>query len=118
MTWATTVLVWASLLAGIVPMSLFMAKFRPSWPIRSPAYLISGLVLAIWIGYVRIGAVLAIRGWVPRMDGLADAAASIVPLLVIDAMVIGLLVSFLRFRTAWIAAMDNKDEGERGAGED
>lgn len=114
MTWVTSVLVWVSLVAGVVPMSLFLAKFRPSWPIKSPAYLISGLVLAVWIGYVRIGAVLAIRGWVPRMDGLADAAASIVPLLVIDAMVIGLLVSFLRFRAAWMAAMNDNIKGGSG----
>lgn len=108
--WVTTILVWVSLVAGIVPMTWFLAKFRPSWPVRSPAYLISGLVLAIWIGYVRVGAVLAIRGWVPRMDGFADAAASIGPLLLIDAIVIGLLISFLRFRTAWLAAMEKKEE--------
>jgi hypothetical protein len=109
----TTVVVWVSIVAGFIPMSWFLTQFRPSWPIKSPAYLISGLMLAIWLGYVRIGAVLAIRGWVPRVDGWLDALVSIVPLLVIDAMVIGLLVSFLRYKAAWRAAMDNFDKGDR-----
>lgn len=109
----TTVVVWGCLLAGFAPTSLFLVQFRPSWPIKSPAYLISGLMLAIWLGYVRIGAVLAIRGWVPRMDGWADALASILPLVAIDAMVVGLLVSFLRYRSAWRAAMDDLSKGER-----
>ncbi|MFI6510148.1 hypothetical protein ACIBCT_21290 [Streptosporangium sp. NPDC050855] len=100
----TTVLLWTSLVAGLIPMTWFLAQFRPSWPIRSPAYLISGLMLAIWIAYVRVGVVLAIRGWIPRMDSWVDATASIVPLMVVDAMVIGLLVSFLRYRTAWRSA--------------
>lgn len=106
MTIFVTVLLWGSLVAGLIPMTMFLSAFRPSWPIKSPAYLISGLVLAIWIGYVRIGAVLAIRGWVPRMDGWADTIASIGPLIVIDGVVIGLLVAFLRYRTAWRTAMD------------
>lgn len=106
MTLMTTVLLWTALVAGLVPMTWFLTQFRPSWPIRSPAYLISGLVLAIWLGYVRVGVVLAIRGWVPRMDSWVDATASVVPLLVIDAMVIGLLVSFLRYRSAWRTAMN------------
>lgn len=108
----TTVLLWFSLVAGMVPMTWFIAQFRPAWPIKSPAYLISGLVSACWLGYVRIGAVLAIRGWVPRMDSWVDATASIVPLLVIDAMVIALLVSFLRYRTAWRTAMDSFTKGD------
>lgn len=106
-------LLWAALIAGIVPMSWFLVQFRPSWPIKSPAYLINGLMLAIWLGYVRVGAVLAIRGWMPRVDGWADALASIVPLLVIDAMVIGLLVSFLRYKAAWRAAMDSFNKERR-----
>ncbi|MFD9949810.1 hypothetical protein ACFWYW_55925 [Nonomuraea sp. NPDC059023] len=110
MTWVNTILLWGGLLGGIVPMSWFLIKFRPAWPIRSPAYLISGLVLAIWIAYVRVAAVLAIRGWVPRMDGIADAAASILPLILVDAMVIALLVKFSRFKAAYLDAMDKNKE--------
>jgi hypothetical protein len=106
------VLLWAALMAGIVPMSWFLVQFRPSWPIKSPAYLINGLMLAIWIAYIRVAVVLAIRGWMPRMDGWADALASIVPLVVVDAMVIGLLASFMRYRNAWRAAMEHFNRGE------
>ena len=107
-----TVLLWTALVAGLLPMTWFLIQFRPSRPIRSPAYLISGLMLAILIGYARIATILAIRGWVPRMDSWMDATASIVPLLVIDAMVIGLLVSFLRYRTVWRTAMDSFSKGD------
>lgn len=107
---AVTVLLWGSLAAGIVPMTWFLARFRPSWPIKSPAYLISGLVLAILIAYLRVGVVIAIRGWVPRMYGFWDAFFSITPLLIVDVMVIALLINFRRFRAAWLSEMDRRSK--------
>lgn len=103
---------WGALAGGLVPMTWFLLRFRPAWPIQSPAYLISGLVLALWIAYGRIAAVLAVRGGVPRVDGVLDAALSIGPLFMIDAIVVGLLVAFRRFRAAWLQEMNRRPHAD------
>ncbi|MBP2704385.1 hypothetical protein JOL79_11230 [Microbispora sp. RL4-1S] len=101
----TTVLLWAALVTGLLPASLFLTGFRPSWPPRSPAFTVAGLVLVVWLLYARIALLVAIRGWTAHFDGWPDAVVSIGFAGVCDTFLIYLLVVFRKFKAAWLAEM-------------
>lgn len=96
---------WAGLITGLVSSVWFLASFRPSWPPRSPAFVVSGLVGVIALLYGRAALLLAVRGWVPRYEGAWDAVISLSFVALSDVALIALLVQFQRFRTAWHAEM-------------
>ncbi|GAA0403205.1 hypothetical protein GCM10009530_64000 [Microbispora corallina] len=106
----TTVLLWAALLAGLVPATLFLASFRPSWPPRSPAFTVSGLVLVVWLLYARVALLIAVRGWVGHFAGWSDATISIGFTAVCDTFLIYLLVVFRKFKATWVAEMDRRSK--------
>jgi hypothetical protein len=107
-----TVLLWAALAGGIVPSVWFLLWARPSWPPKSPAYVVSGLVLVILLLYVRVGVPLALRGGVPAYRGLVEAGFAIGLALVCDAWLIALLLKFRQYRAAWRAAANKNSEEE------
>lgn len=114
MTAIYTVLLWISLVGGFVPSTWFLLGARPSWPPRSPAYLVSGLVFVIWLLYVRVGLGLVVRGGVPAYRGPLDAAISIGLALGCDALLITLLWTFRRYRARLASENKHDEEAEHG----
>lgn len=110
MTVIYTVLLWAALAGGIVPSVWFLLWARPSWPPKSPAFAVSGLVLVILLLYARVGLALAVRGGVPTYRGLLDASIGIGLAILCDALLIALLLWFRRFRAAWRASANKTNE--------
>lgn len=108
-----TVALWAAMAGGVIPSTWFLARARPSWPPRSPALLVSGLVFVIWLLYVRSVVSLAVSGWAPAYHGPASAVFVIALTAVCDALLIGLLLTFRRFRAAWRAEMDKHTKEDR-----
>ncbi|MGC5009734.1 hypothetical protein ACLQ2R_03110 [Streptosporangium sp. DT93] len=115
-----TVLLWVALMLGIGPMLWFSAQFRPSrpraWPIpeeRWPAWIIWVLVSALLLSYLRIAVVLVLRtGGISQAHGWVDAAASVLPLFVIDAAIIPLLLLARKYRAYWAAYRQTPDDKE------
>lgn len=114
-----TVLLWIALVVGIVPTTWFAFQFRPSWPRRWPiaeerwaAWAIWVLVAAVLLGYLRIAVVLLLRGGVSQPEGWADATASVLPLIIIDAAVIPLLLLARKYRARWTAHRQAPDDKE------
>lgn len=110
MTAIYTVLIWVALVGGVVPSCWFLLWARPSWPPKSPAYVVSGLVLVILLLYIRVGVPLALRGWVPAYRGLVEAGFAIGLAFGCDALLIALLLKFRAYRAEWRAAANKHHE--------
>lgn len=92
---------WALVLGGLVPATLFLVRFHPRWPLRRPSLIVSGLVLVVWLMYVRSAAAVAAGGWVPRYrDGLG-LVIELAVIGVADWLLILMLSTFLRYRRQW-----------------
>lgn len=107
-----TVALWLALAGGIIPSTWFLLRARPSWPPRSPALLVSGLVFVIWLLYIRSVFSLAVGGWAPIYRGPGSAVFVIAVTAVCDGLLVGLLLTFRRFRAAWRAEMDKHTKEE------
>lgn len=113
MTTVYTVLLWGALAGGIIPSAWFLLWARPSWPPKSPAFVVSGLVLVILLLYVRVGVPLALRGGVPTYRGVLDASIAIGLAIGCDALLIALLWKFRRYRAAWRASANQHDHTDK-----
>lgn len=113
MNWLA-VLWWGIVLAGLVPTTWFLLRFRPKWPIRSPSLIINGVVLAVWITYLRSALVVAVSGWVPSFRSGASTAISLILGALVDGLVILMLVTFLRYRRQWQNERTNGQEETDG----
>lgn len=104
---------WVIVLAGLIPTSWFLLRFRPRWPIRSPSLIINGVVLAAWIGYVRSAWTVAASGWVPTFRaGVIGTTVNLGLGAVVDGIVILMLIKFLEYRKQW----ESERSGETGEG--
>ncbi len=108
------ILWWILIAAGLIPTSWFLWRFRPAWPIRTPSLIINGLVGVAWLTYIRSVFVIVAQGGEPTYRGTLDAVFSLGIGALVDAVLILLLIAFLKYRKRWQMEQEKGPGNEAG----